>query len=208
LSLASGFLHKDDSDAVSGKTGVFVMKATDQLRDEHKGILLMLAILDRVSAKLATEGSLDKGHLEGMLEFFSVFVDKCHHGKEEDLLFPAYEAAGIPNKNGPIGVMLAEHAEGRGYVKNMTEAFNGFKKNENFSGKRIVEHARKYSALLKQHIEKEETVLYPMGDARLTEAKNKELLAGFDTIEKERIGSGKHEQFHAMIDKLKNIYLS
>jgi len=184
------------------------MKATDQLRDEHKGILLMLAILDNVSAKLASEGSLDKGHLEGMLEFFSVFVDKCHHGKEEDLLFPAYEAVGIPNKNGPIGVMLAEHAEGRGYIKSMIEAFNEFKKDENFSGTRIVEYARKYIALLKQHIDKEETVLYPMGDARLSEANNKELLTGFDIIESERIGLGRHEQFHAMLDKLKNIYLS
>jgi hypothetical protein len=46
-----------------------------------------------------------------------------------------------------------------------------------------------------------------MGDARMTNEKNKELLAGFDKIEDERIGSGKHEQFHAMIDKLKNIYL-
>jgi hemerythrin-like domain-containing protein len=184
------------------------MKATDQLRDEHKGVLLMLAILEKVSTKLETEGSLDKGHLEGMLEFFSVFVDKCHHGKEEDLLFPAYEAVGIPNKNGPIGAMLAEHAEGRGYIKNMTEAFGGFKKGEHFSGTRIVEYAKKYIALLKQHIDKEDTVLYPMGDARMTNEKNKELLAGFDKIEDERIGSGKHEQFHAMIDKLKNIYLS
>lgn len=184
------------------------MKATDQLRDEHKGVLLMLAILEKVSIKFSTEGSLDKEHLEGMLEFFSVFVDKCHHGKEEDLLFPAYEAAGIPNKNGPIGAMLAEHVEGRGYIKGMTEAFNGFKKGENFSGTRIVENATKYIALLKQHIQKEDTVLYPMGDAKLSDDKNKELLAGFDKIESERVGTGKHEQFHAMIDKLKNIYLS
>ena len=77
------------------------MKATDQLLDEHKGVLLMLTILEKVSEKLATEGSLEKKHLEGMLEFFRVFVDKCHHGKEEDLLFPAYEAAGIPKKMAP-----------------------------------------------------------------------------------------------------------
>ena len=184
------------------------MKATDQLRDEHKGVLLMLAILEKVSQRLETEGSLEKEHLEGMLEFFRVFVDKCHHGKEEDLLFPAYEAVGIPNKNGPIAAMLAEHEEGRGYIKSMTEAFEGFKKSEHFSGARIVEYAKKYIALLKQHIDKEDTVLYPMGDARITNEKDKELLAGFDRIEKERIGSGKHEQFHAMIDKLKNIYLN
>ena len=147
----------------------------------------MLAILDNVSTKLATEGSLDKSHLEGMLEFFSVFVDKCHHGKEEDLLFPAYEAVGIPNKNGPIGAMLAEHAEGRGYIKNMTKAFKGFKKDKNFSGTRIVEYAGKYIALLKQHIDKEDTVLYPMGDARMTEEKNKELGALIKSRMKESV---------------------
>ena len=184
------------------------MKATDQLRNEHKGVLLMIAILEKIAAKLAGEGSLNKEHLEGMLEFFSVFVDKCHHGKEEDLLFPAYEAAGVPNKNGPIGVLLAEHEEGRGYVKGMSEAFQGFRKSEPYSAARIVEYATKYSALLKQHIDKEDTVLYPMGDAKLSEEKNKELLAGFAVIETERVGAGKHEQFHAMIDRLKNIYLS
>lgn len=115
---------------------------------------------------------------------------------------------GIQNKNGPIGAILAEHAEGRGYIKNMAEAFNGFKKNENFSGVRIVENASKYIALIRQHIEKEDTVLYPMGDARLSEEKDMELLAGFDIVENERIGTGKHEQFHAMPDELKNIYLS
>ena len=113
-----------------------------------------------------------------MLEFFSVFVDKCHHGKEEDLLFPAYEAAGIPNKNGPIGAMLAEHVEGRGYVKGMTEAFQGFKKGENYSGAGIVEYATKYISLLKQHIDKEDTVLYPMGDAKLSEGEKQRASCG------------------------------
>ena len=104
--------------------------------------------------------------------------------------------------------MLAEHVEGRGYIENMTEAFEGFKKGEHFSGAHIVEYAKKYIALLKQHIDKEDTVLYPMGDARIANEKDKELLAGFSRIENERIGSGKHEQFHAMIDMLKNIYLN
>jgi hemerythrin-like domain-containing protein len=36
-----------------------------------------------------------------MMEFLSVFADTCHHGKEEDFLFPGLEAAGIPNEGGP-----------------------------------------------------------------------------------------------------------
>ena len=49
-------------------------------------------------------------HLDQLFEFFGVFVDRCHHGKEEALLFPALEAVGIGNNGGPIGVMLRERA--------------------------------------------------------------------------------------------------
>jgi hemerythrin-like domain-containing protein len=35
------------------------------------------------------------------MEFLTVFVDKCHHGKEEEFLFPALEAAGIAREGGP-----------------------------------------------------------------------------------------------------------
>ena len=82
----------------------------------------MLNILEQVCQELETVGSLNKEHFDGILEFLRVFVDKCHHGKEEDLLFPALIAGGVP-KEGPIAVMLHEHEMGRRYVKAMSEAY-------------------------------------------------------------------------------------
>jgi len=41
--------------------------------------------------------------------FLEVFVDKCHHGEEEKVLFPAMEEAGIPRQGVPIGVMIYEY---------------------------------------------------------------------------------------------------
>src|SRR5512138_271352 len=139
------------------------MNATDQLRDEHKALLLMLAILEKITAKLQSEGFLEKEHLAGMLEFFSVFVDKCHHGKEEDLLFPALEKAGVPKEGGPIGIMLQEHDLGRSYIRGLRQGTADFK---TVGGKQavaqIVANIKKYSDLLTGHIDKEDNILYPI----------------------------------------------
>jgi hemerythrin-like domain-containing protein len=65
------------------------MKATQQLKDEHEGVKVMLDIIERISKQLEETGNLNKEHFEEILGFLKIFVDKCHHGKEEELLFPA-----------------------------------------------------------------------------------------------------------------------
>lgn len=45
--------------------------------------------------KIVSGKNVPAEELKGIMEFLTVFVDKCHHGKEEDFLFPALEAAGI-----------------------------------------------------------------------------------------------------------------
>ena len=72
------------------------MNATDQLRAEHEGILTMLQILERISEQMNSGKQADTAHLGKIVEFLQVFADKCHHGKEEDILFPALEKVGIP----------------------------------------------------------------------------------------------------------------
>jgi len=183
------------------------MTATGQLKDEHQGILLMLKILDKVTSKLEAKEKINPEHLEKIVEFFRIFADQCHHGKEEDLLFPELEKSGIPKERGPIGVMLAEHNQGRAYVRGMAEAIAGNKKGEATALTEFVKNARNYIALLNQHITKEDNVLFPMGDQVLSSQKQKELEVGFETIERERIGEGTHEEFHKLLNRLQEIYL-
>jgi hemerythrin-like domain-containing protein len=59
--------------------------------------------------------------LEKMVEFIRVFADKCHHSKEEKLLFERMQARGVSGEVGPIAVMLREHQDGRAHVKNIAE---------------------------------------------------------------------------------------
>jgi hemerythrin-like domain-containing protein len=181
------------------------MKATQQLRDEHEGVKIMLNIIEQVCQKLQATGNLNGEHFEGILEFLKVFVDKCHHGKEEELLFPALVAVGVP-EDGPIAVMLHEHQMGRNYVKAIGTAFAGYKTGEIFSSKGVLQNAHGYISLLREHIEKENDVLFVMADNLLPEKRQDELFEGFEKIEEERIGVGRHEEFHGLLKKLSGIY--
>ncbi len=183
------------------------MKATDELKNEHEGIMAMLRVLQTVAEKFKHGERINTEHLDGILEFLSIFVDKCHHGKEEEFLFPALEIAGVPREGGPIGVMLSEHEQGRKLVARLKKAVTVSKSgvNENASSAHLI--INEYVTLLTQHIAKENTLLFPMADAKLDSRKDTELFKAFERLEHERIGVGKHDEFHALLDQLKDTYL-
>lgn len=183
------------------------MKPTEQLKEEHEAIKIMLGILDKISARLKSGEKVSTEHLDRALEFIQVFADKCHHGKEEDILFPAMEEAGIPKEGGPLGVMLEEHGWGRDYVKEMSDGISAYKKGDAEASSKIAENAAKYVALLNDHIYKEEEVLYPLADDHISIQKQEELLQEFDRAERDKIGPGKHEELHKLLRELQAVYL-
>jgi len=183
------------------------MKPTQELSSEHQAILVMIRILEKMSDRLEAGESVDAGHLEQAVDFIKVFADKCHHGKEEDLLFPEMAKAGIPKEGGPLGVMLREHVEGRNFVKAMGEAAAALKKGDREAGARFARNARGYGALLTQHIFKEDNILYPMADGRLSDKQQDRLAACFAEVEDKVIGHGRHEAYHRLLKELEAVYL-
>jgi len=71
----------------------------------------------------------------------------------------------------------------------------------------IVRNALGYVSLLQQHIYKEDNILYRMADMHLSEEQERQLLEGFERVEQERIGPGRHEAFHALLDRLEQTYV-
>ena len=82
----------------------------------------MLNIKVQVGPQFEVTGNMNKKHFDDIIEFSKVFMDRCHHTKEEELLFPAMVAAGFP-KDSPLAVMLHEHELGRNHIKAVNEAF-------------------------------------------------------------------------------------
>jgi hemerythrin-like domain-containing protein len=184
------------------------MGPIDELKMEHQAVKMTLRVLETLCRKMEQPGEgVDVHHIDQLLEFFLVFVDKCHHGKEEELLFPALEAVGVGREGGPIGVMLEEHERGREYVRKMNARLSEYRAGEISGGPGFIGEARGYIGLLDQHTYKEDNVLFPLAEKLLPEGKQAELSSGFERIEVEKIGVGRHEEFHKMLDHLERVYL-
>ena len=145
---------------------------TDVLRDEHVLILRALDVLETATVRAGEGVELDDAWWSSLIAWLRGFADRNHHAKEETLLFPALERRGVPVEGGPIGVMLAEHVEGRALIASMDAS----------RGDARLEYARRYIALLRAHIEKENNVLFELADAVLDAAAQQTLRRDFDAV--------------------------
>ncbi|MHB1458092.1 MAG: hemerythrin domain-containing protein [Armatimonadota bacterium] len=184
------------------------MYATQDLRNEHEGIKIAIAVLDRLAFEIKSGKMEVVDDAEELIDFLKTFADRCHHGKEEDLLFPAMEKAGFPREGGPIGVMLAEHTRGREFIRRMSESIPAVRRGDVDAILEFVDAAHGYAALLSSHIDKENNVLFVMAEKSLPSAEHERLTEGFECIEQERIGPGVHQRYHAMLNRLEAKYLA
>ncbi len=184
------------------------MKPTEDLIHEHNAIKIMLSIMKKIAENIRNEKGVDTKDVEEIVDFLKTFADKCHHGKEENALFHALVKAGIPNENGPVGVMLHEHVIGRGYIKDIGTSTDRYKKGNSQSVELIADSLLNYVNLLENHIQKEENVLFRMADKVLPAQIQDEIYEQFEKIEEEVIGHGVHEKFHELLKQLKSKYLS
>jgi hemerythrin-like domain-containing protein len=182
------------------------MEATQDLVNEHKAVLVALKLLEKIEGSLTAGDEQAPEHLNQLLDFFRGFVDRCHHAKEEDVLFPEMERHGIERGAGPIGVMLDEHEAGRRCVREMAEGLTRLQQGDRGALVGIRQSANAYASLLRGHIEKEEQVLFPMAEQMVSGKQAADLVSRFDAIEREHVGVGKHEEYHAMLDRLRATY--
>lgn len=178
-------------------------RASQDLMHEHEAILFSLKVLEEICNMVESRKDVLIKDITDLIDFLKLFADKCHHGKEEGFLFPALKEAGIPSDNGPIAVMLAEHTMGRDFIRQMQESATdkAFRKDE------FGKSARGYISLMRAHIQKENNVLFPMGDAKLSDAKQRELIESFKKFEEDVIGKGKHEELHKQLNVFNSKYL-
>ena len=137
---------------------------TAVLKQEHRVIERALRVLDTLAQK-PEEASPEQW--ERLLDILRNFADRCHHLKEENVLFPALEKWGIDPTTGPVSIMLEEHEEGRRRLGAMAEALAS--RDPQSARGALVENAKSYVQLLTDHIQKEDEILFEMAEAVLPE---------------------------------------
>lgn len=178
------------------------MTATEILKHEHKIILKVLDAVRHEAQVIGDTGNLNREKLDQILDFFRVFVDRCHHGKEEEYLFPNLEKRGLPANQGPIPVMLHEHEGGRNAVKAISEALAQARQGDAAATEAVAVNLAILDEHLRSHIDKENQVLFPMADKILTPEDQQALVGSFEKHEADEIGAGVHEKYHQLAHEL------
>lgn len=176
--------------------------ATARLREEHLLILRVAEVIDRLVERSEGGGETDFAAFEDCVTFVRLFADACHHGKEEDLLFPELEAHGLPRHAGPIAVMLEEHRMGREYAGRMREALEPARAGNDEALRRLLDGARDYVRLIRGHILKEDHVLFEMADEMVQGPACQLLCVGYDAVCARHFEGHTREQLEAMVADL------
>lgn len=177
------------------------MAAIEILEEEHRTIEKGIKYLEFSSGAIMNKRGIKKEEFSSVLDFFSTFADRCHHLKEERVLFPVLESKGIPREGGPIGVMLLEHEEGRELVREMKENLNKEKEDIVIS-EQIATLASNYAEHLKSHIWKEENVLFKLANEVISQEEDKKIVHLFKEYEEKEIGHGVHEYYINVINQI------
>ncbi len=175
---------------------------TQMLVDEHEVIVSVLDALEAVAERSTTGDDFPQTFYEQAFDFFPTFADKCHHAKEEDHLFPLLEARGIPRDGGPIGCMLQEHALGREHVAAVRAALERTARGDPAARAIVRREALAYAELLRQHILKENEILFVLADRQMTAQDKQELWQKFQCAEHTAVPPGTHEKYVALAQEL------
>ena len=172
--------------------------ATKNLEDDHVHILKLIEVMERV---IGSENP-DISHLESIVDIVRNFADGLHHAKEENQFFPFLSKRGFSLSQGPVAVMLHEHIQGREFVKGMADNISLYKGGNNSALGRIYSNMAGYAELLKNHIGKENNILFRMADRALSETDNQELLKQFKEAETDHAAGSSSAEYINRIQQL------
>jgi hemerythrin-like domain-containing protein len=152
-------------------------KPTEILSADHKKVLENLKVMEQAIRDIKSPDI--KKTLSDLKDFLKNEIE-IHFRKEEEALFPEIEKF-IPREGGPVGVMLMEHEDLNRYKDGLIKGIDLFLGDENSAEalSLIKENGTSYINLLREHIYKEDNMLFMMADMHLEDDQIKEIMRKF-----------------------------
>ncbi len=172
---------------------------TNILSEEHQYILKVINAMLNECEQLEEGQELEKSFFEKALDFIINYADNFHHAKEEDILFEKLTNDTVQMHCNPIPQMLYEHDTGRNFVKGME---TGLKENDKST---VIENARGYAYLLKDHIHKEDIILYPMAEEALNDEQKDAILKEYNEVELNNFPNVKISDYISIVSELEKL---
>lgn len=108
------------------------MMPSGPLMAEHRLILRMIAQIEKELQRIETGESVDVAFIDTAVDFIRSYADRCHHGKEEDILFRDLAQKPLSGEfRQKMEELVQEHRTGRQVVAALVEAREQYARGEN-----------------------------------------------------------------------------
>ncbi len=140
------------------------MQPIAPLMIEHRLIermgVLMRRELERIRANILVDpefGFVDPVFIDQAVDFMRTYADRCHHGKEEDILFAELAKKKLaPDLKKILDELMEEHKLAREYTKELVKAKENYLRDEPEAVNQILFYLDKLTAMYPKHILKED----------------------------------------------------
>jgi hemerythrin-like domain-containing protein len=178
------------------------MKSVDLLLQEHRLIERALRVLEDCAALMERGGDVPPPVLASILGFLRSYADAGHHGKEEDIFFPALAAHGVTRHASAIGALEAQHETGRELVRRMDQGLRQITAGGAAAFRVFTQAAYEYIDLLREHIVMEDRVFAGYAEDYLSAAEDAELRARMEEQDLRRPAAERPDRLERMVAEL------
>jgi len=176
------------------------LSATSDLKKDHITIRRLGAIVQNCSDKLYLNQDIPIEDIEVISVIIEEFVDKFHHGKEEQAYFP--ETQYKDNFGEDIRKFLIEHELGRRIARMLRGHLDSWKKGKD-SREPVARFLKSYSVFISDHTGKEDKFFDLVEEKEsISEEEDLMLLKHYESCRNQAGGKIRIEQMLKLMDYL------
>jgi hemerythrin-like domain-containing protein len=141
------------------------MKSTSLLHEDHGHIRRALSILEQISERALHGERIPNDDIVSVVAFLQLFAGHHHHGKEEQVFFPALLSRGQASHHREVCAFIFNHSHERFLMTGIEHRAQTHEEAVQFS-----EHAQRLILVLRNHLEQEEQIVFPLADEALSDS--------------------------------------
>lgn len=179
------------------------MKGTDMqpigpLMMEHRLIERMIGLLEPVPEYVQKSEDVHVTLLQSAVDFFQMYADRTHHGKEEDILFGALKKKELSRElKDVMNELISEHQTARKEILRLSEELCRWQAGDRTAANGIIKVLTKVTHLYPNHIYKEDKRFFIPVMEYFDKTEKEEMLERFWKFDQGMI----HEKYKNMVDE-------
>lgn len=159
------------------------MNAMQNLRNEHGQMMKKFSALQKLLPELEQPDPELFVAVESILEYFNIQIDGCHHGKEEEILFPALDQLQDGTIQDLTAALRADHRTGHRLLEQIRSDYLRLRTNGPPGATNFVADILGYLDHFRRHIRMENAQLLPLMETRLSAQTQEQMAARFQQYE-------------------------